>query len=99
MRSTPHFEKGQSFTASDASNWSCNGSQYEFIAFLACLKVSTGSGEGSGIDNSIVSVTVCTGSSEEEAEGIGPLGSLRLTLPGWGRFFHRMVCLAACSGH
>ena len=74
---------------------SCHGSQYEFIASLASLEVST----GSGIDNSIVSVTVCTGSSKGEAEGIGPLGVPRLTLPGWGRFFHGTVYLAACSGH
>ena len=34
------------------------------------------SGEGTGlIDNGVVSVTLCTGSSEGEAEGIGPLGS------------------------
>ena len=25
--------------------------------------------------------------------------SPRLTLPGWGSFFHGTVCLAACSGH
>ena len=49
--------------------------KHEFLAFLACLKVSTGSGEGSGIDNGIVCVTVCTGSSKGEAEGIGPLRS------------------------
>ena len=69
MRSTPHFEKGTKFTASDARNQSCHGSQHEFLAFLACLEVSTGSGEGSGIDNGRVCVTVCIGSSKGEAEG------------------------------
>ena len=58
--------------ASDARNRSCHGIQHEFLAFLACLKVS---GEGSGIDNGIVCVTVCTGSSKGEEEGISPLRS------------------------
>ena len=65
----PSFEKGTKFTASDARNQSCHGSQHEFLAFLVCLEVSTGSGEGSGIDNGRVGVTVCTGSSKGEAEG------------------------------
>ena len=67
--------KGRSLIASDARNWSCHGSQRELLAFLACLEVSAGSGEGSGINNGGVNISVCAGSSEGEARGVGSLGS------------------------
>ena len=63
----PHFKKGQSLIASDARNRSCHSSQHELLAFLACLEISLGSGEGSGIDNGSADVSVCAGSSEGEA--------------------------------